>query len=253
MAKNCNKITNLLRSALGILILLNPACTDSDGSDSGTTAQTSTSLGTSDSLGSDTLSSDSMASSETWVQDCENDIRFADPKIEAHVRQKINVPTGPIRREHVLKFSNISVSGVSSLAGLECITWLDSLEATYGTIEDLSPLSTLSQLRLVYLQFNQIRSITPLARADGSFSKSITYILDENPIESLDGFDLPAPIGDPFPCHWVRFFGLIDPESQRKSIERLCAKGINIDWDLDSCWDKRCLGDGDLHPFSERY
>jgi Leucine-rich repeat (LRR) protein len=252
MAKNCNKITNLLRSTLGILILLNPACSDSDGSDSGTTAQASTSLGTSDSLGSDTLSSDSMASSETWVQDCENDIRFADPKIEAHVRQKINVPTGPIRREHVLNISDVSVNGASSLAGLECLPWLESLGMLYGTIEDVSPLANLHQLRWVYLQFNQIRNIAPLAREEGSFSQDITYLLDENPIESLDGFDLPAPFGDPLPCHWLSFTGLVDPESQRANIERLCAKGINIDWDLDSCWDKRCLVD-DFHVPSESY
>jgi Leucine-rich repeat (LRR) protein len=253
MSRHCNTITSLLRSTLGILMLLNPACTDSDGSDSGTAAQTSTSLGTSDSLGSDTLSSDSMASSETWVQDCENDIRFADPKIEAHVRQKINVPTGPIRREQAMALTGVLVDEVGSLQGIECLPWLKVLQTRYGTIEDLEPLSNLRQLRGVYPQFNQIRDIKPLAREDGSFFENITYLLDENPIESLDGFDLPAPIGEPLPCHWLSFTGLVDPENQRENVERLCAKGINIDWDLESGWDKRCLGDGDLQPIEELY
>lgn len=55
------------------------------------------------------------------------------------------------------------LSNVTSLAGLECLTVLDTLEVTNGTLTDLTPLAGLTSLGTIELQGVPVTDVSPLA------------------------------------------------------------------------------------------
>jgi len=89
---------------------------------------------------------------------CSAPLSFADPKIEAEVRSRVAVPSGPITPEKVASVTGIVADGASSLAGLECLPKLGSVVARGGGITDLSPLDDHASLWAIDVSSNPIQS-----------------------------------------------------------------------------------------------
>jgi hypothetical protein len=97
------------------------------------------------------------------VTDCDGGQPFADPAIEAAVRDRLTKPTGAFTRDELAQVTAIRASGAGSLTGVQCLTALEVLTAYDGTLEDLAPLRGLEKLRSVILERNRIQSLLPLS------------------------------------------------------------------------------------------
>lgn len=92
-------------------------------------------------------------------------VAFADPALEAAVREQFGLSDGPIAPADLLAETRLEAVdlGIESLAGLEYCTGLVEIDFSYNRISDLSPLSGLPVLREAVLTGNQISDLTPLA------------------------------------------------------------------------------------------
>jgi Leucine-rich repeat (LRR) protein len=93
------------------------------------------------------------------------EVTFADPNLEAVVRDAIGIPTGPIYSSDLegLTTLNGNNRGIVNLTGLECATSLTCLELPQNLISNISPLANLTSLTSLDLYDNQISNISPLA------------------------------------------------------------------------------------------
>ena len=89
---------------------------------------------------------------------------FADANLERVVREALG-RHGHLTPEDVSFLTSISAynDSISSLAGLENCTALDTLILTRNQITDITPLTNLKNLQSLSLWYNQITDITPLA------------------------------------------------------------------------------------------
>ncbi|MGQ9546485.1 MAG: InlB B-repeat-containing protein [Dehalococcoidia bacterium] len=126
----------------------------------------------------------------TMVNDChisanfgEGVVSFADPNLEAAVREAIAIPQGPIHPSDLQELTSLSASGknISDLTGLEFVTNLTSLFLPSNQISDISPLASLTSLTELGLGDNQISDISPLASLT-----NLTWLnIGDNPISDI--------------------------------------------------------------------
>ena len=114
------------------------------------------------------------------INEVENDISigeeavtFADPNLEAAIREAIDIPEGPIYPSDLedLTLLNASEMDIADLTGLEHCTDLTELYLGRNQIDDISPLADLTGLTRLSLHHNQISDISPLANLT-----SLTYL-----------------------------------------------------------------------------
>jgi Leucine-rich repeat (LRR) protein len=93
------------------------------------------------------------------------EVAFADPDLEAAVRDAIAISTGPIYSSDLGELTDLDASAknITDLTGLEYATGLTTLNLMSNQISDISPLADLTSLTIVNLWFNQIIDISPLA------------------------------------------------------------------------------------------
>ena len=113
-------------------------------------------------------------------------VQFEDPALEAHVRQAIGKPTGPITYGEMMALTTLDarpqgggggilpinrsssesgdvIPSINSLKGIEYLTRLETLELSGNLINDLRPLPGLTYLRQLYLEGNVVNDLAPLA------------------------------------------------------------------------------------------
>jgi internalin A len=95
------------------------------------------------------------------ISSCDGVLQFADPRVEATVRQSVGVDAGPLRAEDISLVSeldldcafNIGVSsrpeGIVSLDGIECLTQITTIAGNGCVYTDFSPLASLSELKML--------------------------------------------------------------------------------------------------------
>jgi len=110
-------------------------------------------------------------------------VTFADPNLEAAVRDAIAIPAGTIYSSDLagLTYLDASARNITDLSGLECATSLTYLELRSNQINDISPLATLTNLTELYLMYNQISDVSPLA----NLTSLIELYLDDNQISNI--------------------------------------------------------------------
>jgi len=99
----------------------------------------------------------------------EESVHFADPNLEAAVRQAIGKPTGDIYASDLagLTLLDASKRDIGDLTGLEHCINLAYLTLSVNQISDISPLEGLSHLIMLDLASNQISDVEPLVDNDG--------------------------------------------------------------------------------------
>jgi len=99
----------------------------------------------------------------------ELEVTFADPNLEAAVRDAIAIATGPIYSSDLGELTHLDASArnITDLTGLEYATSLTGLDLTDNEISDISPLADLTSLTTLSLWFNQISDVSPLANLTG--------------------------------------------------------------------------------------
>jgi Leucine-rich repeat (LRR) protein len=119
----------------------------------------------------------------------ELEVTFADPNLEAAVRDAIAIPTDPIYSSDLgeLTYLDASAKNISDLTGLEYATSLTTLNLAYNQISDISPLANLTSLTTVDLWFNQISDISPLANLTSLTTLNLVnnQISDISPVAGL--------------------------------------------------------------------
>lgn len=92
-------------------------------------------------------------------------VAFADPQLEAAVREAIQLPTGPIHRSDCFAVRSLAASGraIANLAGLEECRFLEALDLSGNSISQLSALGGLTKLRSLHISGNPLDDLGPLA------------------------------------------------------------------------------------------
>jgi Leucine-rich repeat (LRR) protein len=94
---------------------------------------------------------------------------FADPNLEAAVREALGISEGPLFVEDLEQLYTLNASGreIKDLSGLEYCVNLMSLVLEYNEITDLGPLTTLSNLQSLNLNDNAVSDTAALATLTG--------------------------------------------------------------------------------------
>ena len=110
-------------------------------------------------------------------------IQFADPNLEAAVRDAIEKPSGDILPSDVssLLVLDASSRNISDLQGVEQLTQLRELYLSVNQISNVSPLSGLTQLTSLLLDNNQISDVSPLS----GLTRLIDLFLNRNQISDV--------------------------------------------------------------------
>ena len=92
-------------------------------------------------------------------------VTFADPNLEAAVREAVDIPEGPISRGDLQALTRLDAydRNIKRLAGLEHCIGLTFLDLGRNQISDISPLVGLTSLTRLWLCDNQISDISPVA------------------------------------------------------------------------------------------
>jgi len=119
-----------------------------------------------------TASCDSVAPSDLLSEsdlDERDEIAFADPALEARVREVLGITAGAVTAEDMERLTALSRVGgaIGNLTGLEHAVNLEQLYLPDNDVEDLRPLSELSALRRLNLSGNEISDLAPLAGLTG--------------------------------------------------------------------------------------
>ena len=90
---------------------------------------------------------------------------FADPNLEAAVRESLGKSTGPLARQDLLSVTSLEAPdrGISDLTGLEHCTNLQQLTLRLNRIGDIRPLADLHDLEDLSLDNNPIGDVSALA------------------------------------------------------------------------------------------
>jgi hypothetical protein len=119
----------------------------------------------------------------------EEAVTFADPNLEAAIREAIGKPTGPIYPSDLEGLTSLSASekNIADLTGLECATSLTSLDLDDNQISNVSPLANLTSLQQLWLGDNQISDISPLSNLTSLQQLWLSYnqISDISPLANL--------------------------------------------------------------------
>jgi len=156
----------------------------------------------------------------------EAEVTFADPNLEAAVRQTIDKPTGPIWPADLEGLTSLEAWGmnITDLTGLQYCTSLTHLALVDNQIINISPVADLTNLTSLYLGYNQVTDIsalvnlTDLTELDLGFN-AITDILplvDNEGLSTDDEVYLP---GNP-----------LNSDSINTYIPQLEARGVIVDY-----------------------
>lgn len=110
-------------------------------------------------------------------------VTFADPNLEAAVREAIAIPTGDIHQSNLKELTTLSANSedIINLTGLEHCINLVELSLSSNQISDLFPLAGLTSLAELDLGDNRITNIAPLSNLN-----SLTYLdLSTNEIDNV--------------------------------------------------------------------
>ena len=133
------------------------------------------------------------------VQLCEvpQVVHFADPNLEAVIREKINKPSGDIYSSDVAGIHSLEANSrqIVSLDGIESLVNLTVLYLYDNQISDLAPLSGLTSLTDLELYNNQISNLAPLSGLTslgvlGLQYNQITYLAPLSGLTSLTWLNL---------------------------------------------------------------
>jgi hypothetical protein len=110
-------------------------------------------------------------------------VTFLDPKLEAAIRETINVPERPIYQSDLEGFTSFSASArnISNLVGLEHCINLTHLDLSHNQIGNLAPVGNLTNLAYLQLDLNGINNISPLVQNEG-FGEGDAIYLRGNPL-----------------------------------------------------------------------
>ena len=96
-------------------------------------------------------------------------VHFADPVLEARVREQLDFPEGELTVNGVKDYGFLDLAGeegggekITDLGGIEAFENLKGLALYHNDIEDITPLAALTQLRELDLGGNRISDLTPL-------------------------------------------------------------------------------------------
>lgn len=105
-------------------------------------------------------------------------VTFADPNLEAAIREAIDIPERPIYPSDLKGLTSFSASGrnISNLTGLEHCINLTYLDLSHNEISNISPLANLTNLVNLQLDWNQIGNISPLVQNDGLGQGDVIYL-----------------------------------------------------------------------------
>jgi len=116
--------------------------------------------------------------------------QFADPNLEAAVREALGIPDGPLFVDDLEMLSTLNASGreIKDLSGIEYCVNLMSLVLEYNEISDLRPLAMLGNLMSLNMNDNAISDTAPLS---GLTNLSRLYLggndLDDEDVAHLKG------------------------------------------------------------------
>jgi len=141
------------------------------------------------------------------ADECAGEIGFADPRLEAAVRDAVGRPTGPLRSDDVADLSQLAAGllEISDLSGIECLRGLARLYVEDNNvysdglgdlgdahnpaleISDLSPLSGLTRLTWLIVSGHSISDLSPLAEVTSLTRIDVgdNLIDDLSPLASL--------------------------------------------------------------------
>ena len=110
-------------------------------------------------------------------------VTFADPNLEAAIREAINIPEGPIYSSNLKGLASFSAPerNISGLTGLEHCINLTYLDLSHNQISNISLLGNLINLVYLQLDLNQISNISPLVQNEG-FDEGDAIYLQGNPL-----------------------------------------------------------------------
>ncbi|MCU9772658.1 bacterial Ig-like domain-containing protein, partial [Enterococcus faecalis] len=107
-----------------------------------------------------------------------------DSALQQAVSKKLNIPIEQLTKEDLVGLHSLTVSGVTSLKGLEYASEIIQLSAINGSITDLSPLSGLLNLEVLSLNANNINDLSIISTLSGLETLSFS----NNPISKLPDF-----------------------------------------------------------------
>jgi internalin A len=121
--------------------------------------------------------------------DCSGVLSFADPALEAEVREAVHIPTGELRFDDVAQLQELepAEAGILDLTGIQCLTGLTRLYLQRNAISDLRPLSALTALNRLSLSYNSVSDLSPLAGLTSLQRLNVTSnaVSDLSPLSSL--------------------------------------------------------------------
>lgn len=96
---------------------------------------------------------------------CAGGVTFTDARLEAAVREALQLPSGPISPERAATLTHLEAwrIGIASLDGVECLVNLSTLYVFDNSIADITPLAKLTTLSDLLLGNNQVTNLAPLA------------------------------------------------------------------------------------------
>jgi internalin A len=107
---------------------------------------------------------------------------FEDDTLEASVRSALAQPEGPLLPETAATLTTLSASpDITTIAGIECLTGLVTLQLNGNQITDLTPLSGLTELESLHLTDSEVSDISVLA----NLTELRTLSFVNNPVSDL--------------------------------------------------------------------
>jgi internalin A len=120
---------------------------------------------------------------------CAGEIRFADPALEAAVREELDRPTGELSAADLAQILVLDAGSrdIEKLDGIECLASATHVDLSNNRIADLAPLAALDTLLVLELRNNRIESIEPIACLEQleSLHLAENAIADLSPVAGL--------------------------------------------------------------------
>jgi Leucine-rich repeat (LRR) protein len=149
---------------------------DSDGSDA--TSDRDTKLNdTASSAGTDTAT-------ETAMNPCDV-VTFKDPNFEAYMRDRLDIPSGPIRGSDMSSLGGFSIHddlGIRDISGIECAKDVYTLTMTNNPLESIAPLEFLPNLEDLRLEDSEVSDLSALS----AFSDFLNLRIPNNKVVSVE-------------------------------------------------------------------
>jgi hypothetical protein len=147
---------------------------------------------------------------------------FADPRVEAAVRQILQQPTGALSQDSLLSLTQLYAKGlgIADLGGIDQLRSLQRLDLANNQIQDLSPLSTLKQLTYLDLSRSQVQVLSALS----GLQQLQTLVLDHNLVPDL------SPLAGRSQLRRVGLMGdPLNEDARNTQVPALQSRGVQVD------------------------